>query len=157
MKDQSQQPQRGDISVVVRSKASKLRQERHISPLTGPEIFVGSLSTKIPLLNGAGILGRSAGKTGDGGDNLGTLTHPARAANRVQTEMEEMSIVPHAILRRILAFRRHPVVAALAYLEGLAFQIASVSAEPCERTPLSVRISSVAANICARGKIIVSP
>ena len=43
-----------------------------------------------------------------------------------------------------------------AYLEGLAFHTASVSGEPCERTPLSVKIPSVAASICARGKIIVS-
>ena len=88
---------------------------------------------------------------------LGNAHSPCRAADRAQTEMDVMPVVPHAILRRILAYRRHPVAAAPAYLEGLAFQIASVSVEPCERTPLSVRISSVAASICARGKIIVSP
>jgi hypothetical protein len=43
-------------------KASKLRQERHISPLTGLEIFVGSLSTKIPLLTELEFSGTARGK-----------------------------------------------------------------------------------------------
>src|ERR1035437_1926597 len=43
------------------------------------------------------------------------------------------------------------------YLDGLAFQTARVSAEPWLRTPLSVRISSVAANISLREKTSVSP
>src|ERR1035438_1679460 len=61
--------------------------------------------------------------------------------------------------KRAVNFREHGIFENMepAYLTGLAFQIASVSAEPCERTPLSVRISSVAASICARGKTIVSP
>src|ERR1700736_730428 len=40
---------------------------------------------------------------------------------------------------------------------GFAFQIASISGEPWLRTPLSVKISSVAATISLHGKIKVSP
>ena len=43
------------------------------------------------------------------------------------------------------------------YGDGLAFQMASVSAEPWLRTSLSVRISSVAAIISLRGNTSVSP
>jgi hypothetical protein len=49
-KDQ-QQPQRGGIFVAAqRKEPSQFRQERHIPPLTGLEIFWDWFSTKISLL-----------------------------------------------------------------------------------------------------------
>src|SRR5690349_24503039 len=40
---------------------------------------------------------------------------------------------------------------------ALAFQIVITSADPCERTPLSFKISSVALTISAEGKTIDAP
>jgi hypothetical protein len=101
-------------------------------------------------------VGESTGADGSGKDLVPRAT--GRAA--------QLLLPPSSLMRCIFisaeffdSTRRHTLLSAarVSYGVGFAPQIAKVSGEPWARTPLSVRISSVAASICARGKIIVSP
>jgi len=88
---------------------------------------------------------------------VGTLTHHARTATRAKRDGRDASRFPRhsSVEYGHIGDTRLPV--RLAYLEGFGVPNRQRVRRTCERTPLSVRISSVAASICARGKIIVSP